>query len=91
MIEIDQEFEISKAYIKVKIVRSAQRTLDNSKSDITGFKIVDNRIGFNSKNYKSFQTLDSEYKIVKRCRGVNCLQVFGVNDTVIDAWMEKKK
>ena len=47
----DQEFEISKAYIKVKIVRSPQRSLDNSKSDITGFEIVDNGIGFNSKKY----------------------------------------
>ena len=62
-IKNDKEFEISKAYIKVKIIRSAQKSLDNSKSDITGFEIVDNGIGLNSKNYESFpQILDSEYK-----------------------------
>ncbi|MCK5202147.1 MAG: hypothetical protein KAR21_27530, partial [Spirochaetales bacterium] len=63
-------FEISKAYMKVKIIRSIQRTLDNSKSDITGFELVDNGIGFNIKNYESFQTLDSKYKIGQRCRRV---------------------
>ena len=72
-IKNDQEFEISKAYIKVKIIRSIQQSLDNSKSDITGFKIVDNGIGFNKNNYKSFQTLDSEYKIEQGCRGVGRL------------------
>ncbi|MCK5202140.1 MAG: hypothetical protein KAR21_27495, partial [Spirochaetales bacterium] len=61
-IKNDKEFEISKAYIKVKIIRSAQKSLDNSKSDITGFGIVDNGIGFNKNNYESFQTLDSAYK-----------------------------
>ncbi|MCK5154119.1 MAG: hypothetical protein KAQ93_07130 [Spirochaetales bacterium] len=66
----DKEFEISKAYIKVKIIRSIQRSLDNSKSNITGFEIIDNGIGFNSKNYKSFQTLDSKYKIGQGCRRV---------------------
>ena len=72
-IKFDSEFNISKAYIKVKIVRSAQISLDDSKSDITGFEIIDNGIGFNSKNYESFQTLDSEYKIEQGCRGVGRL------------------
>ena len=72
-IKLDQEFEISKAYIKVKIIRSAQIYFYDSKSDITGFEIVDNGIGFNSKNYESFKTLDSEYKIEQGCRGVGRL------------------
>ena len=58
-IKIDKQFVISDASIKVRIVRSAQMSLDDSKSDITGFEIVDNGIGFNSKNYESFQTLDT--------------------------------
>ncbi len=45
--KFDSEFKVSKANIKVKIVRSAQKILDDSKSDITGFEIVDNGIGFN--------------------------------------------
>ena len=61
-IKNDKEFEISKAYIKVKIIRPIQRSLDNSKSDISGFELIDNGIGFNKNNYESFQTLDSEYK-----------------------------
>ena len=70
IIKLDQKFEKSKACIKVKVIRSAQKALDNSKSDITGFEIIDKLIGFNSKNYESFQTLDSEYKIEQGCRGV---------------------
>ena len=62
-IKIDQEFEISKANIKVRVIQSAQKTLDDSKLDITGFEIVDNGIGYNSQNYDSIQNLDSEYKI----------------------------
>lgn len=72
-IKNDQEFEISKAYIKVKVIRSIQRSLDNSKSDITGFEVIDNGIGFNKNNYESFQILDSEYKIEQGCRGVGRL------------------
>ena len=51
-IKFDSGFKISKANIKVKIVRSAQKTLDDSKSDI---------IGFNNNNYESLQTLDTTY------------------------------
>jgi|MTBAKMStandDraft_1061839.scaffolds.fasta_scaffold01014_2 hypothetical protein len=41
--------------------------------DIIGFKITDNGIGFNDANMKSFETLDSEYKADKGCRGVGRL------------------
>ncbi len=40
---------------------------------INGFKINDNGAGFNDKNMKSFETLDSDYKIEKGCRGVGRL------------------
>jgi hypothetical protein len=60
--------------INVKINRSGQQEIDkNEKQDIVGFEIVDNGIGFNSDNYLSFQTLDSEYKIDKGCRGIGRL------------------
>jgi hypothetical protein len=60
--------------ITIKILRSSQRTAyDDVKPDIIGFEIIDNGIGFNSENYASFQTLDSEYKIALGCRGVGRL------------------
>ena len=40
---------------------------------IIGFKIIDNGIGFNDANLKSFETLDSDHKAVKGCRGVGRL------------------
>ena len=41
--------------------------------DITGFKIIDNGIGFNDANMDSFRTLDSEYKADRGGRGVGRL------------------
>lgn len=60
--------------ITIKIIRSAQTTTSiDTKSDIIGFEVIDNGIGFNSDNFTSFQTLDSEYKIALGCRGVGRL------------------
>ena len=41
--------------------------------DIVGFRITDNGVGFNDDNFVSFQTLDSEHKLDKGCRGVGRL------------------
>ena len=41
--------------------------------DIVGFKIEDNGIGFTDANMESFQTLDSEHKVQKGCRGIGRL------------------
>lgn len=43
------------------------------KSDIVGFKIIDNGIGFNDENMDSFRTLDSDYKADRGGRGVGRL------------------
>ena len=40
---------------------------------ILGFRVVDNGVGFDSKNYVSFETLDSEHKAAQGCRGVGRL------------------
>lgn len=45
----------------------------DASEDIVGFKVIDNGIGFNDDNMKSFNTLDSEYKADKGCRGVGRL------------------
>mgnify|MGYP001293373939 CR=1 FL=1 len=60
--------------ITIKIIRSTQTTTSSeAKSDIIGFEVIDNGVGFNSDNFTSFQTLDSEYKIALGCRGVGRL------------------
>ena len=69
--------------IIVDILRNPQSKmdLDDEKSkrgpvaqdEIVGFKIIDNGVGFNDVNLESFETLDSEHKIDKGCRGVGRL------------------
>lgn len=68
--------------ISIEIMRSAQTQLDFGDrgkrgpepiGDITGFKIVDNGIGFTDANMVSFKTLDTDYKADRGCRGVGRL------------------
>lgn len=62
------------ASITIRILRSTQVTAySDVKPDIEGFEIFDNGVGFNTDNFTSFQTLDSEYKIDLGCRGVGRL------------------
>lgn len=72
--------EMTQGKITVEIVRSAQSSIDfidkdgkNHNEDIVGFKITDNGVGFDDKNMESFETLDSDHKIDKGCRGVGRL------------------
>lgn len=70
--------------ITIKVLRSAQTTTSSdTKSDIIGFEIIDNGVGFNTDNFTSFQTLDSEYKIALGCRGVGRLLWLKAFDKVI--------
>lgn len=60
--------------ITIRIIRTTQITaFIDAKPDIIGFEITDNGVGFNSDNFASFKTLDSEYKIDLGCRGVGRL------------------
>jgi len=69
--------------IKINILRSSQKTaFDDLKSDIIGFEIIDNGLGFNDANFKSFQTLDSDHKIELGCRGVGRLLWLKAFDSV---------
>lgn len=72
-IEKQKDINLENTYIKIRVIRSSQLTIDGSKSEICGFSITDNGIGFNNDNYNSFQTLDSDYKISKGCKGVGRL------------------
>ena len=68
------DIKILDSYIKVKLLRSPQMNLDGKlKSESIGFEIIDNGIGFNSENFQSFKTLDSEYKISLGGKGVGRL------------------
>ena len=62
--------------IILRIQRDSQSILkldDEYIADVTGFSVEDNGVGFNDKNLQSFETLDSDYKIDKGCRGVGRL------------------
>jgi len=60
--------------IIIKVIRSGQTSaFADVKSEINGFEIIDNGIGFNEDNFKSFQTLDSDFKIDLGGRGIGRL------------------
>lgn len=69
--------DMSTGSISVEIVRSSQGSLDLKKAGqvekIVGFKITDTGVGFNDLNMKSFETLDTDHKADKGCRGVGRL------------------
>ncbi len=59
--------------IDIHVVRDDKTFLgDEAKrmGDITGFKIADNGIGFNSDNYEQFNTGDTQHKLARGGKGV---------------------
>ncbi|MCX9063903.1 ATP-binding protein, partial [Citrobacter portucalensis] len=67
------------------IIRESQSEIDignGSAPTVLGFRIEDNGCGFNDINFNSFQTLDSDHKIDKGCRGVGRLIWLKVFDKV---------
>ncbi|MDD9331056.1 MAG: hypothetical protein PV353_12125, partial [Bartonella sp.] len=76
--EIGNDF--SSSHIIISIIRSNQTLLPLEKdiekldeTEIVGFKVTDNGTGFNDHNLQSFETLDSDNKREKGCRGVGRL------------------
>lgn len=79
----DAKLNSTEGKITVEIIRALQQSsidFDSEKKrgvealpDILGFKIIDNGVGFTDKNMSSFQTLDSELKADRGCRGVGRL------------------
>lgn len=60
--------------IIINVIRSGQTSaFSDVKPEINGFEIIDNGIGFNKENFKSFQTLDSDFKIDLGGRGIGRL------------------
>ncbi|CDK65596.1 hypothetical protein [Morganella morganii IS15] len=71
--------------IILRINRAAQGSLDldaKSLPPIIGFSVTDNGCGFDEANFQSFETLDSDHKIDKGCRGVGRLMWLKVFDLV---------
>lgn len=68
-----------KGRILVQILRGGQNSFNfnssenNNMSEIIGFKVTDNGVGFNDDNLQSFKTFDTDYKANKGCRGVGRL------------------
>ena len=79
----DAELSADKGRIAIQIIRDGQIAIDfdanerrpgpEAKSEIAGFKIIDNGIGFNDDNMTSFRILDSDYKADRGGRGVGRL------------------
>jgi len=73
----------SKGEITVEIIRDDPPALPfdgkprkrgpDATARILGFRVVDNGVGFDAKNFVSFETLDSEHKAAQGCRGVGRL------------------
>ncbi|MCO7197496.1 hypothetical protein [Pseudoalteromonas sp. OANN1] len=82
---IEEKGNTDQGKITLTIIREPQEVMDisgGSCAPILGFKVVDNGCGFNNINFNSFQTLDSDHKIDKGCRGVGRLLWLKVFDQV---------
>jgi hypothetical protein len=82
---VEEKGNTSSGKIILRIHRATQGALDldaKSLPSIVGFSISDNGCGFDDANFKSFETLDSDHKIGKGCRGVGRLMWLKVFDLV---------
>lgn len=82
---IEEKSNLNSGKIVLQINRETQSGLDFENKTlpiITGFTIKDNGCGFDETNFKSFETLDSDHKIEKGCRGVGRLMWLKVFDLV---------
>lgn len=82
---IEEKGNQSTAKIILEVDRDTQTYLDigsNVLPPIIGFTISDNGCGFDDINFKSFETLDSDHKMSKGCRGVGRLMWLKVFDLV---------
>lgn len=73
---LEEKGNLTTGQIILKIQRDSHLSLlddDSHPRDIVGFIVEDNGIGFNDANMRSFETLDSDHKIAKGCRGVGRL------------------
>lgn len=68
---IEEDSTTKIGIIEIEIVRSKQQTIDTTiLPTITDFHIKDNGVGFNAKNYESFNFAHSTYKFAKGGKGI---------------------
>ncbi|GHV47441.1 hypothetical protein FACS189499_04960 [Clostridia bacterium] len=69
------EAKITDGLISINVVRDVS-PLDKNywETDVYSFEITDNGIGFNDKNYASFDIYGSDYKLAAGCKGVGRVQ-----------------
>lgn len=72
---IEEAGNLAQGVITVRVKRDLRQGNlryddDDSLPNIIGFEIEDNGIGFNDKNFESFETADSTYKLAKGGKGV---------------------
>ena len=82
---IEEKGNADNGKIVLRINRATQGGLGldaKALSPIIGFTITDKGCGFDETNFKSFETLDSDHKIDKGCRGVGRLMWLKVFDLV---------
>ncbi len=74
---LEEANRLSTGQITLEIVRNPQQQMHSGKEAeqeiIKDFIITDNGVGFNDANMTSFETLDSDHKIDKSCRGIGRL------------------
>jgi len=71
---IEATGDLNKGIISVKIARENPKNLlnktPNTPGEIIGFEICDNGVGLDDKNYESYQTSDSTYKLEIGGKGI---------------------
>lgn len=74
---IEEKGNVTSGKITLTILRDTSQGEiefdEKSSAPITGFRVSDDGCGFDHVNFESFQTLDSDHKITKGCRGVGRL------------------
>ncbi|WP_252177263.1 hypothetical protein [Endozoicomonas sp. 4G] len=74
---LEEADRLTTGQITLEIIRNPQQQMHSEKEaeqeSIKGFIITDDGVGFNEANMASFETLDSDHKIAKGCRGIGRL------------------
>lgn len=66
-----EEANISDGQIIINVIREPSLIpKDDWETDVDSFVVIDNGIGFNDKNYASFDIYGSDYKLAMGCKGV---------------------
>ncbi len=81
---IEERGNLQDGYVKIYVIRNGNpetlRQVTNAETyPVRSFRVLDNGIGFNERNYKSFLTAESDHKVDKGAKGIGrfvCLKAF---------------